>query len=147
MNNDLYYVGLRLWARWMEMWNGRPELARELVASLFALHLPLPSITDAATIVDPEAMVRWVTNSCARYERLTFFYDAGPFVDTSACVVAGPWTAEVVVNGVTRVMCGMDMVAFRDGQITEYWTLGKDVDRVGDWSKALSEIPRPAATR
>jgi hypothetical protein len=143
MNDNLYETGLRLWAQWTEMWNGRPELARELVAPRFALHLPLPSVIDAEAVTDPEAVVRWVTRHRAQYDRLTFFYDAGPFVDADACVIAGPWTAEVVVKGAKRVVCGMDTIAFRQGRITEYWTLGKDADGVGLWTKALSAIPRP----
>jgi hypothetical protein len=143
MNNDLYEMGLGLWTRWTEMWNGRPELARELVALRFALHLPLPSLADAAAIADPEAVVRWVTSHRAQYDRLTFSYGAGPFVDTRACVVAGPWTAEVVAKGAARLVCGMDTIAFHDGRITEYWTVGKDVDRLGAWRQAFSAIPRP----
>jgi hypothetical protein len=145
MNDDnLYDVGLRLWAQWFEMWNGRPELALDLVAPRFALHLPLPSLVDAAAITDPEGVARWVTKHRAQFERLTFLYDAGPFVDASARVVTGPWTAEVVTRGTTRLVCGMDVIAFRDGRITEYWTLGKDADRIGDWRRALSDIPRAA---
>jgi hypothetical protein len=144
--NDLYETGLRLWVRWTEMWNGRPELARELVAPRFALHLPLPSLIDAAAVSDPEAVVGWVSRHRAQYDRLAFFYDAGPFVDTQAGVVAGPWTAEVVVKGATRRVCGMDTIAFREGRITEYWTLGKDADEVGLWTKALS-VTSPARSR
>jgi hypothetical protein len=140
--NDLYETGTLLWPRWTEMWNGRPELARELVAPRFALHLPLPSVVDAATVTDPEGVVAWVTNHRAQYDRLAFFYEAGPFVDTAAGVVAGPWTAEVVVKGAKRVVCGMDILAFRESRITEYWTLGKDAVEVGLWTRALSAIAR-----
>jgi hypothetical protein len=142
MNNDLHEMGLGLWARWTEMWNGRPELARELVARRFDLHLSLPSLVEAAAITDPEAVVRWVTNHRARFGRLTFSYGVGPFVDTRARVVAGPWTAEVIAKGATRLVCGMDVIAFREGRVTEYWTLGKDADSLGGWTRALSDIPR-----
>jgi hypothetical protein len=130
---DPYEVGTRLWTQWMEMWNGRPALARELVAERFVLHLPLPSIVDATTITHPAAVERWVSEHRARFEHLTFHVDAGPFIDTIANVVAGPWWAAVVANGTSRVVCGVDTIAFRDGRIVEYWTLAKDASSVGAW--------------
>jgi len=77
----------------------------------------------------------------ARFERITFHYEAGPYVDTAAGVVAGPWWAESVVEGKPRLSAGMDTIAFRNGKITEYWTLSKEVDSVGDWAKALAPMP------
>jgi hypothetical protein len=135
---DIYETGIRIWARWTEMWNGHPELVRELVAERFALHVPLPSRTDPAKVTDPASVERWVVAHCALFERLTFHYDAGPFVDTVAGVVAGPWWAEAIVEGKARVLCGMDTIAFRDGKITEYWTLAKEVETVGRWTEALA---------
>jgi hypothetical protein len=43
-----------------------------------------------------------------------------------------------VIDGAVRHVCGMDTIAFRDGKITEYWTLSKDADPVGDWNTALA---------
>jgi hypothetical protein len=123
------------------MWNGRTELARELVAPRFALHLPLPNAVDPTTVDDPESVERWVVAHRARFERITFHYDAGPFVDTVAGVVAGPWSAEIVVGGVVRRACGMDTIAFRDGKITEYWTLSKEAEDVGGWTTARALGP------
>ena len=137
MQNENYEMGLTLWAKWTEMWNGRPELAWQLVAARFALHLPLPSLVDPETINDAATVERWVTEHRARYERITFRYGAGPFVDTVAGVVAGPWTAEIVIGGSERLVCGMDTIAFNAGKITEYWTLSKDVEAVGEWTLAL----------
>ena len=137
--NEIYKTGIRLWAQWTEMWNGRPGLARDLVAERFVLHLPPPSPVDPATVTDPASAERWVRQHLARFERLTFLYDAGPFVDPVAGVVAGPWSAEAVVEGKPRLVCGMDTIAFRDGKITEYWTVGKDVETVGLWTKALGD--------
>lgn len=144
--NDIYQTGIRLWAQWTEMWNGRTALARELVAARFVLHLPLPNAVDPATVTDPASVERWVTAHRARFERITFHYDAGPFVDTVAGVVAGPWTAEIVIGGAPRMVCGMDTIAFRDGKITEYWTLSKDVDAVGRWTSAQTSA-KPAPSR
>lgn len=131
-------MGIRLWVQWMEMWNGRPALARDLVAERFVLHLPLPSLVDATTITDPASVERWVTEHRARSEELTFHYEAGPFVDAIANVVAGPWSAAIVANGTSRVVCGADTIAFRDGKIVEYWTLAKDAESVGAWTTKLA---------
>ena len=137
MQNDHYEMGLMLWAKWTEMWNGRPELARQLVAERFALHLPLPNLVDPETINDPVSVERWVSEHRARYERIVFRYGAGPFVDTVAGVVAGPWSADIIAGGSARLVCGMDTIAFSAGKITEYWTLSKDVEAIGMWTTAL----------
>ncbi len=138
MTNDLYQIGLRLWNQWTEMWNQRPELARVLVADRFVLHLTLPDSTPQDTVCDPASVERWVVAHRARFQRLVFHNHCGPFVDVRAGVVAGPWFADTVQDGRPRPVCGMDTIAFRDGKITEYWTLSKPVDDVGRWGKALS---------
>jgi hypothetical protein len=136
-DRDLYAMGLRLWNDWTEMWNGRPELARTLVADAFTLHLPTPSLLALDSVNDPAAVERWVTAHRAKYRRLTFATTCGPFVDVRIGVVAGPWFADTCVDGSPRPVCGMDTIAFRDGKITEYWTLSKEVDDVGRWGTAV----------
>jgi hypothetical protein len=130
---DLYATGRHLWKLWMEMWNGRPELARALVADGFTLHLTIPSLVRQETIVGPADVERWVTGHRARFRRLVFHPDCGPFVDVAAGVIAGPWFAELSVDESPRLACGMDMLAFVAGRITEYWTLAREVDEVGRW--------------
>ena len=61
----------------------------------------------------------------------------GPFVDTRAGVVAGPWHAETVIDGIARFACGMDTIAFRDGKVVEYWTMSKPADDLGRWSATV----------
>jgi len=138
-----YATGIQLWIDWTQMWNGRPALARSLVAARFALHLPLPSQVDQATVDSPEAVERWVTAHRAKFQRLTFHTECGPFVDTAAGIVAGPWWADASIDGSPRVVCGMDTIAFRDGKITEYWSLSKEADAVGRWGTALATPAAP----
>lgn len=138
MRYDNYETGVKLWADWTKMWNGSPELARELVAERFFLHLPLPNSIDPSTITDPASVERWVTEHRARYDGIEFRYAAGPFVDTVAGIVAGPWSARIVSAGAPRLVCGMDTIAFRHGKIHEYWTLSRDVENVGQWTCALA---------
>jgi len=132
--DNTYETGTRLWSEWMEMWNGNPELALRLVAPGFRLHLPTPNDQDQRAVDGPEAAHGWVTRHLAKFERLRFSFAVGPFVDERAGVVFGPWHAEVRVNGKWSLVCGMDTVVFRDGKITEYWTVGKEADEVGRWS-------------
>jgi hypothetical protein len=135
---DLYATGLSLWNQWTEMWNHRPALARTLVADRFVLHLTLPATTAEADVCDPAAVERWVIAHRAKFQRLVFHNQCGPFVDVRVGIVAGPWFADTVIDGAPRPVCGMDTLAFRDGKITEYWTLSKPVDDLGRWGRALS---------
>lgn len=126
--------GLEIWRLWTEMFDGHSSLARRVVAPRFVLHLPTPSGVDARTIADPAAVERWVTSHRAKFRRLIFHTGCGPFVDPVARVVAGPWHADAPTGDQARWVCGMDTIAFRDGKVTEYWTISKEVDAVGGWS-------------
>jgi hypothetical protein len=132
-----YLTGIRLWNRWTEMWNGKPELALELAAPRFVLHLVKPSPTDEALVVDPPSVERWVRAHLAKYTRLVFDTSCGPFVDVRAGVVAAPWWADAVIDGAAKQVCGMDTLAFRDGKVTEYWTLAMPTADVGRWATQI----------
>lgn len=137
-NTDaIYEEGLRLWREWTDMWNGQPELALRLAAPRFALHLPTPSLVDAATIDHPAAVERWVRNHISKFHHLRFVTGVGPFVDPIAGVVAGPWHADASLDGSPRIVHGMDTLRFRDGRILEYWTLSKQADAIGAWSTTI----------
>jgi hypothetical protein len=135
MENNIYATGIRLWKEWTEMWNGRPELALELAAARFNLHLVTPSDQDQLAIASPEALRQWVARHCAKYQSIRFVFSVGPFVDERAGVVSGPWHAEIMTReGKPVWACGMDTVMFRDGKITDYWTVSKPADEIGRWS-------------
>jgi hypothetical protein len=135
MENNTYATGIRLWKEWTEMWNGRPELALELAAPRFKLHLPTPSDQDQLAVANPEAVRQWVARHCAKYQSIRFVFGVGPFVDERAGVVSGPWHAEIITReGKPTWACGMDTVMFCDGKITDYWTVSKPADEVGRWS-------------
>lgn len=138
-------MGLDIWKRWTAMWNGEPALARELVAPRFALHLPTPSDTDAAQVGDPAAVERWVAAHLAHFDRAVYAYEAGPFVDVEAGVVASPWTATFTRGERTVHVCGMDTVRFRDGKVVEYWTLARESDGKGRWAEPLAEAAPDAS--
>jgi hypothetical protein len=129
-----YETAIRLWNDWTEMWNGRPELALQLVAPRFSLHLVTPSVQDQLAVASPEAVRQFVTRHRARFEAIRFSFAVGPFVDERAGVVSGPWHAELIRDGKPGWACGIDTVVFRAGKITEYWTVSKEADGVGRWS-------------
>ena len=137
-HEDLYATGLWLWNEWTRMWNGQPELARSLVAEGFVLHLPTPSPLDQESIKGPAAVEAWVAAHRGNFRGLTFHTECGPFVDVVAGVVAGPWWAETSIDGSPRPVCGMDTIAFREGKITEYWTISKEADSAGRWPLSLA---------
>jgi hypothetical protein len=89
-----------------------PSSSGQLVAARFTLHLPTPSAVDASAITDPVAVERWVIGHRAKFARLTFRFEAGPFVDVAAGVVAGPWAADISTDATPRWACGMDTLAF-----------------------------------
>jgi hypothetical protein len=136
--ND-YEIGIDLWNQWTSMWNGRPELALTLVADRFALHLPTPSALDQTAVVSPADVERWVTRHRASYRTLRFETGCGPFVDTTRGIISGPWFADASPDGKPRQVCGIDVIAFRSGKISEYWTLSKEVDAVARWVTRLLE--------
>jgi hypothetical protein len=138
MNQDhpQYTIGLDLWNDWTTMWNGQPSLALRLVAPRFVLHLTVASAVDPESVTTPEAVAHWVTGQIAKYRLLSFSTGCGPFVDVAAGVVAGPWHARAQLDDAERWVCGMDTIAFRDGKITEYWTMSTPVPAVGGWSRS-----------
>jgi len=138
-SSDIYTTGSRLWNEWTRMWNGEPELARVLVADRFALHLPEPFGIDPRSVTTPAAVEAWVRAHRAKFARLRFDTNVGPFVDVRAGVVAGPWFAETSADGSTPPAWGMDTIAFKDAKITEYWTLSKPASKVGDWATRLGD--------
>ena len=141
-DQDLYATGIDLWNEWLTMWNERPELARVLAADGFVLHVTTPSAVVQETVDGPLAVERWVIAHRAKFQRLAFRTTCGPFVDVRAGVVAGPWVADAAVDGAPLPVCGMDAIAFRDGKVTEYWTLSRPVDAFGRWGIASNVAPR-----
>lgn len=135
LNEDVYAMGIRLWNEWTRMWNERPDLARELVADGFVLHLTTPNAPSPEAVNDGAGVEAWVRAHRAKFQRLTFSTNVGPFVDVRAGIVAGPWIADTSIDGSPRPVCGMDTIAFRDGRITEYWTLSSEVEAYGTWAE------------
>lgn len=127
-----------LWNEWTRMWNEDPSIALRLAAPRFHLHLALGTV-DPQTIDTPERVRDWVTQFCARYERLAFTTGAGPMFDAQLGTIAGPWIARSRIDGVDRSSSGIDIVRVVDGKIAEYWTLSREVETPGTWNEMLSQ--------
>jgi hypothetical protein len=138
-DRDIYERGITLWNRWTTMWNHEPELALDLVAPRFVLHLTLPRELDETAVDSPSAVHEWVVAHRAKFTRLRFTNECGPFVDVRTSVVAGPWIADAAIADVPRPVCGMDTIRFDDdGKIVEYWTMSTPVERFGRWAKSIA---------
>lgn len=130
---NTYETGLRLWNEWTRMWNGETHLALELAAERYTLHLGMNA--DTSQITSPAAMKAFVEGVRKRYDKIVAITGVGPFVDTKAGVVAGPWYAEAEKDGKRSSYRGMDTFRFEHGKIVEYWTISTEVDAVGSWSR------------
>jgi len=112
-----------MYDRWMEMWNGRPELADELVAPDCPIHQPPNALRG------PEGVRQMVEMGRAPFEEITFRIEAAPIVDGDR--LAARWVSEGVYRGGipgataspgTRVTFGgIDIWRVEDGRIAEYW--------------------------
>ena len=105
------------------MWNGRPELADELVAEGCPIHQP-PN-----TLHGPEGVRRMIEMGRAPFAQLTFRIEVGPIVEGNR--LAARWESEGVYSGGipgatvapgTRVSFGgVDIWRIENGKIAEYW--------------------------
>lgn len=113
----------RMYDRWMEMWNGRSELADELVAPSCPIHQPPNDLRG------PEGVRQMVEMGRAPFREITFRVEVGPIVEGNR--LAARWTSEGIYEGGipgataapgTRISFGgIDIWHVEDGKIVEYW--------------------------
>ena len=131
--NETVQTGRYLWDSWTTMWNGELPLARHIIADGFYAHLSNTSTADPATLRNAAEVEKWVTRVRSKYAELVYATDAGPFVDTTAQTVTCYWKAKGIYAGFTGkagdivgkefTVVGTDILKFRDGKITECWTM------------------------
>lgn len=130
---------LALWARWLDMWNADPQIAHEILAPGYRVHLPSVGATqDTSAIHGPAGMAEWVSAFSGRFDGLRYRAQLGPFVDgdTLVCRWVGtatfagrtPWPSDVPGSPVTWV--GVDILRLEDGLIAEAWTQGAETTRI-----------------
>jgi predicted ester cyclase len=113
----------KMYARWMEMWNGAPELAEELVAPGCVVHQP-PN-----NAIGPEGVRQMVVMEREPFEDLTFRIEVEPLIDGNH--LAARWISEgryrggipgaTADPGTVIVFSGIDIWRVEDGKIAEYW--------------------------
>jgi len=112
-----------MYDRWMEMWNGRSELADELVAPGCPIHQPPNDMRG------PEGVRQMVEMGRAPFEEITFRIEGEPIIEDNR--LAARWTSEGIYRGGipgatvapgTRITFGgIDIWRVEDGKIAEYW--------------------------
>ena len=133
-----------LWDRWIALWNGDLEQAKEIIHPQFALHrTPPPRIPDQVN--GREGLLAWIRQTRSLFDDLRFTVEVGPIVDGET--VAGRWIAEGSYQGGipgstapagTRVRFhGNDIWRAEGGVIREYWLS----DDLLDLMQQLGVIP------
>lgn len=125
-----------IWSRWLSMWNENPEIAHDIIAPVFRLHLPTFGATiDPSRIVRPGDMRDWVSGFSGKFEGLIYRTDFGPLVDGDK--FACRWYGTGIYQGKTGfpgdvpgkhvTMVGVDILRIDDdGRIAECWTQGAE---------------------
>lgn len=101
--------------RWLgELWDGRYEVAEELIAEDFTGHWPDREVTGRQALVD------LIRETREMFTELTFKLDVGPIAEGD--LVAGRWTGSgTTPEGATRFF-GNDLLRLDgEGRFTEYW--------------------------
>ena len=122
-----------MWERWLVMWNEDPEVAHEIIADEYRVHLPTAGATiDPAQIRDAAGMADWVRGFTGKFGDLTYYTDFGPMVDgdlatvrwigTAVCQGKTGWPTDVPGTPITFV--GVDILRIIEGKIVECWTQG-----------------------
>jgi predicted ester cyclase len=85
-----------LWDRWIELWNGRLELADSIIHPEFETHrIPPPRISP--DLRGRDALVAWVEQTRTLFDDLHLAVEVGPVVDGDS--VASRWVAEGTYRG------------------------------------------------
>jgi SnoaL-like domain len=124
-----------LWQRWLAMWNGRPEVAHDIIGPEYVVHLPTAGATiDPSRVQDAAGMAAWVGAFRAKFDGLRYHTDIGPLVDgdklicrwygTATYQGRTGWPGDVPGRPVTMV--GVDILRVVGDRIVECWTQGAE---------------------
>ncbi|MGB3687567.1 MAG: ester cyclase [Ornithinimicrobium sp.] len=104
-----------LYHRWIEqMWNGKTDLAHDLVAESFIGHWPDHDVHGAQGLIDA------MTQMHDMFASITFEIEVGPIAEGD--LVAGRWRGHgTTPEGESMAFVGNDMLRVGDGRFIEYW--------------------------
>lgn len=131
-------IGAAAWLdTWYRMWNGRTDLAYELIADELTVHLPRFGMPPEHTVHDPRTMRRWIELFRSSYRSARFTCELGPFTVGELILarfrLEGIWeggrpTTATALPGTSVSFAGMDIVRFEHGRVREYWLTDDQLD-------------------
>jgi SnoaL-like polyketide cyclase len=118
------------WTTWVALWNGRYDLAAEIIAPEFRIHVNRIDRQSDPLPAGPEGLVGWIKQSAAAFSGLTFTTTVGPIADDEH--LAGQWHATgtyvggmpgvIVPEGSPVTFNGTDILRIANGKATDYWS-------------------------
>ena len=130
MTADIRETGVELYRRWASMWNGELQIAREIIAEGFSVHLTADAVPPSEPIRDAPSVARWVAAIRERGIDLSYAIELGPLVDGD--LVTAYWR----LTGLRRmpdgappqpfVRVGIDILRWRQDRIVECWTMNNN---------------------
>ena len=115
---------------WKDLWNGKLELADEIIAEDFVAHAAPITGAGSDEIHGREALKQWVSGIHSILGDLKFHIQVGPIADVDHFVVR--WSASGTYQGgflgassksigKTVSFTGTDTLRTADGKLAEYW--------------------------
>jgi len=130
MNPETRAIGVALFDRWTEMWNGNTALASEIMAPTFALHYAQANTERLDHVRTPAELADLVLFWHGYRPGIRFTAEAEAAVDlelvTDGVVgrVARPYLAVFSdPEGQIVARSGIDLLAVSQGQIVEVWSV------------------------
>jgi hypothetical protein len=130
MNAISSIVGAQLYQHWASMWNGRLELAQQIIAEPFVAHLTADALAPPQAIRDPQTVAAWVAFIRSRGVNLSYQVEVGPIVQDD--LVVGYWRLaglRIPPDGGSPLpfaKVGIDILRFRDNRLVECWTMNNN---------------------
>ncbi|MFI9782097.1 hypothetical protein ACIHEI_01105 [Kitasatospora sp. NPDC051984] len=131
MSADTRESGIELFRQWTGMWNGELTIADRILAPALRVRFgnALPTV-DSDAFGTPEDIKGFVKLFRDSHTDLRYFVEGTPVVELAS--PGGPGTHQVVSRwysayrgpgGKPVANSGIDQLAFRDGLITEVWSV------------------------
>jgi hypothetical protein len=137
---DSRLAATRFIDRWLGMWNGDLELAREIIAPRLTIHLPQVGMPPESAVHDPDSMAGWIGLFRSSYSTARFDCELGPFVDGDHLIsrfrFTGVWTGgrpaiATAAPGTAVNFAGVDILRLEQGRVAEYWLTDDQLDLYG----------------
>lgn len=119
----------QLYQAWIELWNGRFELAHEIIAENCRVHQAPSDPKNPLDLRGPEGVLKMIMMGHAPFSDLVFRIELEPIVEGNR--LAARWISEgrykgdfpgATVSPGTRITFGgIDIMRIEDGKIAEYW--------------------------